>query len=497
MKTRNLLGFDFGASSGRAMLGQFDGERLSISELHRFSNDPVLLAGRYVWDTPRLYFEMKQALIRAKQAGIPIDALGIDTWGVDFGLLDKKGHLLSLPVHYRDARANGMLEKAFSLVPQKEIFARTGLAFQPFNTLYQLYAMRLEEDWALSAADTLLMMPDLLSYFLTGERGCEYTIASTSQMLNPVSRDWDRELLARFSLPAQILPPITQPGTVRGTLLPELAQETGVGSIPLVAVGSHDTASAVAAVPAQGEHFAYISSGTWSLLGTETRAPLCTDDVMALNYTNEGGVCGTIRLLKNIMGLWIIQECKREWDRRGGTEDFGQLMLLAEQAQPFLAVLDVDDPCFLAPGRMPERIAEYCQRTGQRVPQTKGEICRVVYESLAIKYRWAIEQMEQKLIGHPVDALHIVGGGSKNVMLNKMTASAVGKPVIAGPGEGTVIGNLLMQAMALGEISGLSQLRQVVARSFPTQTYMPEMQRSAWDDAYGRFLRLVEGEWSK
>ncbi len=493
MKKRNLLGFDFGASSGRAMLGEFDGERLELKELHRFSNDPVMLAGRFTWDTPRLFFEVKQALLKAKQEGLEIDAMGIDTWGVDFGLLDKNGNLMSMPVHYRDARTEGMMEKAFAKVSKAEIFARTGLAFQQFNTLYQLLAMREQGDWALDSAKTLLFMPDLLAYLLTGEKATEYTIASTSQMIDPVRRDWDKELLGKLNIPTDMLTEIQQPGAIRGKISAEIAQETGIGEIPLVAVGSHDTASAVAAVPAKGENFAYISSGTWSLLGAETKQPLCTDEVMALNYTNEGGVCGTTRLLKNIMGLWIIQECKREWDRRGGTEGFGELMLLAEQADPFIAVLDVDDDCFLAPGGMPERIQKYCQATGQRVPQTKGEICRVVYESLALKYRWAVSQMEEKLLGHKVDVLHIVGGGSKNIMLNKMTANAIGKRVVTGPGEGTVIGNLLVQAMAMGDIANMGELREVVAKSFPTEDYEPEQGvGGAWDDAYERLLKRME-----
>ena len=493
MKKRNLLGFDFGASSGRAMLGEFDGEKLELTELHRFFNDPVTMAGRFLWDTPRLFFEMKQALLKAKNGGVDLDTIGIDTWGVDYGMLDKNGRLMSLPVHYRDSRTDKMREKAYSIVPKDEIFARTGLAFQSFNTLYQLMAMRHEGDWTLDNADTMLFTPDLLAYFLTGEKATEYTIASTSQMIDPVRRDWDKELLKKLDIPTHFLTAIQQPGEMRGKLLADIAEETGVGRVPMVAVGSHDTASAVAAVPAKEKNFAYISSGTWSLLGAETLQPLCSREVMELNYTNEGGVCGTTRLLKNIMGLWIIQECKREWDRRGGTEGFGELMLLAEQADPFIAVLDVDDERFLAPGGMPERIQAYCAETNQRVPQTKGEICRVIYESLALKYRWAVEQMEEKLLGHRVDVLHIVGGGSKNTMLNRMTANAIGRPVITGPSEGTVIGNVLVQAMAIGDIANMNELREVVARSFPTEDYLPENGSAAiWDEAYARLLKRME-----
>lgn len=493
MKTRNLLGFDFGASGGRAMLGEFDGNRLTIQELHRFSNDPVTLAGRFVWDLPRLFYEVKRALTKVGQAGIPIDAMGIDTWGVDFGMLDKNGRLLSLPVHYRDSRTDGMREKAFAMVSKQEIFARTGLAFQSFNTLYQLLAMQTEGDSALDNAHTMLFMPDLMAYFLTGERATEYTIASTGQMTNPISRNWDRELLAELGLPTHFLTQIQQPGQLRGHLLAEIAQEAGIGRVPLIAVASHDTASAVAAVPAKEERFAYISSGTWSLLGAEILQPMCTEDVMELHYTNEGGVCGTTRLLTNIMGLWMIQECKREWDRRGAAMDFGALMQLAQQADPFIAVLDVDDERFLAPGDMPQRVQNYCAETAQRVPQTKGEICRVIYESLALKYRWAVEQMQERLLGHAIDVLHIVGGGSKNTMLNQMTADAVGCRVVTGPDEGTVIGNLLVQAMAMGDLANIGEMREVVARSFPTQELEPHTaEKAMWDDAYALLIKRME-----
>ena len=486
----NLLGYDFGASSGRAMLGVYDGGKIEIREIHRFSNDPVMLNGRFVWDVPRLLYEMKQALLKISRAGIKIDAIGIDTWGVDYGLLDKNGHLLGLPVNYRDERTNGMREKVREIVPDVELFARTGLAYNTFNTLYQLYAMKDEGDPLLDAASDLLFMPDLLAYLLTGEKGTEYTIASTSEMINPRTRDWDYELLEKLGLRTDILGKIELPGNVRGRLLEDIAAECGVERVPVIAVGGHDTASAVAAVPAQGEDFAYISSGTWSLLGAELKEPLTSEGVMKANYTNEGGVDGSIRLLKNIMGLWIIQECKREWDRRGSTADFAELVEMAMSAPAFKAMIDVDDPCFLTPGGMPARIQEYCRRTGQPVPEGQGEISRVVYEGLALKYRWAVERLEQDMLKKPVRQLHIVGGGSKNALLNRFTAEAIKRPVIAGPGEGTVIGNLLMQAKALGAIQDIAELRRVVEASFPTQTFLPEGDGEAWDAAYKRYLEL-------
>ncbi|MER2143902.1 MAG: rhamnulokinase family protein, partial [Eubacteriales bacterium] len=404
---------------------------------------------------------------------IRVDAIGIDTWGVDFGMLDANGHLLSLPVHYRDDRTLGMREKVREVIPDAELFARTGMAYNQFNSLYQLYAMKLEDDPTLTQAADLLFMPDLLAYFLTGKKGTEYTVASTSELMNPYTRDWDMELMELLGLPTNFLGDVKLPGTVRGTLLPDIARECGVDEIPVIAIGGHDTASAVAAVPAKEKDFAYISSGTWSLLGAEIVKPLCSESVMNANYTNEGGVDGSIRLLKNIMGLWIIQECKREWDRRSDAVGFAELVEMAMGAEPFKAIIDVDDPCFMAPGDMPNRIQDYCRRTGQAVPEGRGEISRVIYESLALKYRWAIERLEE-VLGHTVKVLHIVGGGSKNALLNKFTAEAIKRPVVAGPGEGTVIGNLLMQAKALGAIADIPALRGVVEASFPTETFAPE-----------------------
>ena len=490
MKKLTLLGFDFGASSGRAMLGTLEDGKLDIQEIHRFSNDPVTLCGRFLWDLPRLFYEMKQALLKVSRAGIAVDAIGIDTWGVDFGLLDKNGRLLGLPTHYRDARTDDMPAEVSAHVPDAELFARTGLAIHTFNTLYQLRAMRLEGDPTLDAADSMLFMPDLLAYLLTGKKGTEYTIASTSAMLNPYTRDWDLELLEKLGIPTRMLGEIRLPGQVRGTLLPEIARECGVPEIPVIAVGGHDTASAVAAVPAEGDDFAYISSGTWSLLGVESKAPRCEERVMHAGYTNEGGVDGSIRLLRNIMGLWIIQECKREWDRRSDAVGFAELVEMAMRAPAFKAMINVDDQCFMAPGDMPARIQAYCERTGQPVPKGRGEISRVVYEGLALKYRWAIERLEQDLLGRPVKVLHIVGGGSKNVLLNRFTAEAIKRPVITGPGEGTAIGNLLMQAIALGGIRDIPELRQVVKASFPTETFLPETDGAAWDQAYARYVEM-------
>ena len=493
MKTYNFLGYDFGASSGRAMLGVYDGEKIELREIHRFSNDPVELNGRFVWDVQRFFFDMKQALVKVANEGIKLDAIGIDTWGVDFGLIDRNGNLCTVPINYRDHMTDGMMEKAFKNVMSKEeIFGYTGLAFNQFNTLFQLYALKGMNDPSLEIAEHMLFMPDLLAYFLTGRIGTEYTVASTSQMIDPNTRDWAYDMIDRFGIPRKILGKIEPAGTVRGTLLKQIADECGVDEVPVIAVAGHDTASAVAAVPAQTESFAYISSGTWSLLGAELKKPMTDKAVMEANYTNEGGICDTIRMLKNIMGLWIINECKRVWDRRGNTAGFAEIVEMARKAPAFKAVINVDDVRFLSSGDMPARIQEYCRETNQPVPEGIGEISRVIYESLALMYRWAIDALEKDILKKPIDVLHIVGGGSNNIMLNEYTANAIGRPVVAGPSEGTVIGNLMVQAMAVAGVKDLNQLRKVVANSFPTATYEPTGDKAEWDKAYEKLVSLMK-----
>ena len=494
MKQYNFLGYDFGASSGRAMLGVYDGEKIELSEIHRFSNDPVELNGRFVWDAPRLLYEMKQALVKVSKAGIKLDAIGIDTWGVDVGFLDRNGNLIANPINYRDHMTDGMMEKAFAEVMSKEeIFSHTGLAFNQFNTLYQLYALKCMNDPVLDVAEQMLFIPDLFVYLLTGKAGTEYTVASTSQMIDPKTRDWAYDMLDKFGIPRKILGKIEPAGMFRGTLLKQIAEECNVDEIPVYSVAGHDTAAAVAAVPAQEDDFAYISSGTWSLFGAEIDKPLTDKSVMEANYTNEGGICNTIRLLKNIMGLWIINECKRVWDRKGNTAGFAEIVKMAEAAPKFKAIIDVDDPRFLTPGDMPGRIQEYCRETNQEVPEGIGEIARVIYESLAIKYRWALEALETDMLKKEVKVLHIVGGGSNNLMLNQFTANAIGRPVVTGPSEGTVIGNLMVLAMAAADVKDMKQLRKVVANSFPTRTFEPAADEKAeWDAAYAKFLTLIK-----
>jgi rhamnulokinase len=492
--TRNFLAFDLGASGGRAIIGRFDGERLALDDVHRFPNGPTQLPTAYgaslFWDILRLFGEIKEGLAKAVSCcGGDLVSLGLDTWGVDFGLLDKAGVLLGKPYHYRDNRTDGMMDEAFRRVPRSELFAATGIQFMQINTLFQLLSLAVRRDPTLAAADKLLMIPDLLNYWLTGRAVSEYTIASTTQFLDPFTRDWARPLLERLGLPTHILPPIVEPGTLLGALLPHVADETGVRGLTVVAPACHDTAAAVAAVPAAGSDFAYLSSGTWSLIGAETRAPVVNERSLAFNFTNEGGVCGTIRLLKNITGLWIIQESRRTWASQGHALSWDDITAQASRAPAFTALIDVDARDFASPGDMPGRIRAYCGRTGQPIPEGIGAVARVVYESLALKYRWGLERLEE-LVGRRLAPLHIVGGGAQNRLLNQFTADALGRPVVAGPVEATAAGNLLMQLLATGHIASLAQGRDLIRRSFGAEVYEPHP-GSAWEEAYGRFCKLV------
>jgi rhamnulokinase len=474
----NFLAFDLGAESGRAIAARFDGDRLALEEVHRFPNRPVRVFGHLYWDVLRLFDEMKRGLAAA---GRELVSLGVDTWGVDFGLLGPDGALVENPFHYRDARTNGVMEKLFTVVPRQEVFERTGIQFMQLNTLYQLYALHLERPHALEQSRTLLMMPDLFHYWFTGRIAAEYTIATTTQFYDPRRRDWSHDLLEPLGLPARILPQIVPPGTLLGPLLDSVAGEAGVPSIPVVAPASHDTGSAVAAVPAHGGDWAFLSSGTWSLLGAEVPEPIINARTLDLNFTNEGGAFGTIRLLKNISGLWLLEECRREWARQGSNLGYAELCEAALAAPPFTALLDPDDPSFLSPGDMPAKIAAYCGRTNQPAPQNPGATTRVIFESLALKYRAVLRSLDQ-IRGRPTRVLHIVGGGSKNALLCQFTADATGVPVIAGPEEATAIGNVLLQALALGHLKSPSEARELVRRSWKPRTYDPSESRNIWED---------------
>lgn len=493
--TSDYLALDLGAESGRGLLGRFDGERLELEEIHRFPNGPVRMLDTLHWDLPRLFAECQEALGRAA-GGRALDGVGIDTWGVDFGLVGRGDVLLGNPVHYRDARTDGLIDAACALVPRRAIYDATGLQFLPFNTVYQLLALRRADSPLLEVAETLLMMPDLLAWLFTGRRAGERTDASTTQLLDPRAGTWSDSLCARLGLPRRILPELIEPGTELGPLRRRIADDLKIAPVPILATAGHDTAAAVAAVPARSAgaecpDWCYLSSGTWSLLGVEVARPIIDDLTYEANFTNEGGVAGTTRLLKNIMGLWLVQECRRTWAKAGRDYPYYQLVPMAEAARPFAALVDPDDPSFLAPGDMPDRIAAFCRRTGQAPPPDEGGFVRCCLESLALKYRWAIERLE-RILGAPIRAIHVVGGGSKNALLNQFTADACGRPVHAGPDEATAIGNVLMQALGRRRLGSLADLRAVVARSFPVTTYEPR-DTAAWDDAAGRFSNLLAG----
>jgi rhamnulokinase len=494
-KTVNFLAFDLGAESGRAVVGRFDGERLSLEEMHRFANGPTRIHNSLHWNVLNLFAEMKYGLAETvNEHGVAVASFGVDAWGVDFSLLDRTGNLVGNPYHYRDSRTDGMVEKACEIVPREEIFSQTGLQFMQLNSLFQLFAMAQQNSPALEIADTLLFMPDLFHYWFTSQKVNEFTIASTSQCYNMQQKRWATPLLERLGLPTDIFQEVVQPGTELGPMLPSIAEELGLrGTIVVITPGSHDTASAVAAVPVaetDKESFAYLSSGTWSLMGVETTDPIVNEHSLAYNFTNEGGVQNTIRLLKNIMGLWLVQESRRTWAQQDEDLSYDALTRLASQATPFAAIVDPDDASFLAPGDMPARIRDFCQRTGQTLPDGKGAVVRCALESLALKYRWVSEKAEE-ITGRTLTAVHIVGGGSRNQLLNQFTANATGRRVVTGPIEATAIGNILMQMLALGHISSLSEGRELVRRSFPVETYEPE-DGAAWDEAYERFVKLVD-----
>lgn len=483
---------DLGAESGRVLVGSFDGERVELAEAHRFPNVSVRAGDTLYWDVLRLWHDIQDGLGKAVAAhGTELSGIGVDTWGVDFGLLDANDALLGNPVHYRDKRNEGMMEKAFATMPRRELFGSTGLQFLPFNTLFQLLALKTQNSPQLGMAHSLLMMPDLLHFWLTGQKSSEYTIASTSQMLDAKSRSWDADLLNRFGLPSHILPQITAPGTTLGRVLSSVAERTGLSpATPVIAPGSHDTASAVVAVPAQGHNWAYLSSGTWSLMGIELAEPLINERVAELNFTNEGGVGHTIRFLKNIAGLWLVQECRRSWLRAGQEYSYAELTQHASEAAPLQAFIEPDDPAFAAPSDMPTAIRDFCQRTGQQPPEGVGATIRCCVESLALKYRWTFERLEE-LRGAPLDALHIVGGGTQNKLLSQLTADCLQRPVITGPVEATAVGNILTQAMGVGALKGLDDIRAVVRRSFSPETFEPDAgAATAWNDAYAKYLRL-------
>ena len=486
--TKRVLAFDFGASSGRAIIGCFDGDKITLQEIHRFSNDPVSVGGTVYWDVLRLFYEIKQGIIKAKIAG-GFDSIGIDTWGVDFGLIDSEGKLMENPVHYRDARTVGLVDEAFKTMPKEKLYGITGIQFMELNTLFQLISLKKYRPWMLERAEKMLFMPDLFGYMLTGKMCAEYSIASTSQLIDLGKRTWSKEILAAFGIKESIFAPLVQPGTVLGELSKEICEECGVDPVPVISVCGHDTQSAITSVPCEDGDFAFLSSGTWSLFGTELDKPIVNETSMNINITNEGGFGGSTGFLKNIIGLWLIQESRRQWKREGKEYSYADLEKLALAAEPFKCFIDPDAPEFVPHGNIPERVREFCRKTGQYVPETVGEIMRCIYESLAMKYRLTFEKLRE-CTERDYPVIHVIGGGTKDGLLCQMTANSCDRTVKAGPIEATVMGNVAVQLMSDGSVKDIGQARKIVAASSELKTFEPA-DTDKWAQAYEDFLKVI------
>ena len=486
--TKRVLAFDFGASSGRAIIGCFDGDKITLEEVHRFSNDPVSVGGTVYWDVLRLFYEIKQGIIKAKIAG-GFDSIGIDTWGVDFGLIDSEGKLMENPVHYRDARTVGLVDEAFKTMPKEKLYGITGIQFMELNTLFQLISLKKYRPWMLERADKMLFMPDLFGYMLTGKMCAEYSIASTSQLIDLDKRTWSKEILDAFGIKESIFAPLVQPGTVLGELSKEICEECGVDPVPVISVCGHDTQSAITSVPCEDGDFAFLSSGTWSLFGTELDKPIVNETSMNINITNEGGFDGSTGFLKNIIGLWLIQESRRQWKREGKEYSYADLEKLALAAEPFKCFIDPDAPEFVPHGNIPERVREFCRKTGQYVPETVGEIMRCIYESLAMKYRLTFEKLRE-CTERDYPVIHVIGGGTKDGLLCQMTANSCDRTVKAGPIEATVMGNVAVQLMSDGSVKNIGQARKIVAESSELKTFEPK-DTDKWAGAYEDFLKII------
>ena len=486
---KRVLAFDFGASSGRAIVGVFDGEKIELREVHRFSNDPVKINGTFYWDVQRLFFEIKQGILKAKEDG-GFDSIGIDTWGVDFGLLRKDGTLVENPVHYRDARNDGMVEFAKKYMSQEEMYDITGIQFMDFNTIFQLLSLKENRPYILEEADKLLFMPDLLSYMLSGVKSTEYSIATTSQMVDLKTRDWSEKILDTFGIKKDLLTDIVPTGAVIGQLSDDICEELGVPKADVISVASHDTQSAITAAPCEYEDFAFISCGTWSLFGTEVKEPIINDASKKLNVTNEGGYDYTIAFLKNICGLWLIQESRRQWIREGKEYSYAELEKMALECEPFKCFIDPDAPEFAPMGNIPERVRKYCEKTGQYVPQTVGEIMRCIYESLALKYRLTFDGIKD-CTEKDYDRIHVMGGGTKDKLLLQMTAQSCNVNVYGGPIEATALGNIAVQLMSSGAISDIKEARKIIAQGENLKLYAP-VDRDEWEKAYETFKQIIK-----
>jgi len=488
-KETSFLAIDIGATSGRAILGNIENGVLKLTEIHRFANPITEINGRMYWDFFYLYNEIVESLKKIKASQVDITSIGIDTWGVDFVCFGKDGEPLRMPYSYRDTMTFGAPEEFFKIIPKKEVYKKTGIQIMNFNSLFQLFTQMKNESSIYNIIDKVLFMPDALSYLLTGKMVTEYTIASTSQMLSPFNKTFDASLLEAVGLSEDNFAPIVLSGTVIGELSESVKQQTDLNNISVIAVAGHDTASAVLATPAENENFAYLSSGTWSLMGVEIKAPIINDETFSLNFTNEGGADGSIRLLKNICGMWLIEQCKKEWDKNGELT-YDEIVKAAEEATPFQCFINPDSPCFVSPVSMIDSIQHYCRETNQFIPQTIGEIARCIYESLAFRYKQVLANL-QKLAHHPIETLHIIGGGSKNRLLNSYTANAIGLPVVAGPSEATAIGNILLQAKAAGLVKDKSEMRKIVRNSVELESFAPDLDNN-WKKQYEEYLKVFK-----
>lgn len=489
-KKQSFLAFDIGATSGRSILGTITDGKLELKELTRFPNKIIRIGDKYYWDIYALYEALKDGLRVVASQNIEIDSIGIDTWGVDFVYLGEDDSILGIPRSYRDPYTEKVPEEYFNIIPKKEVYGLTGIQIMNFNSLFQLYAAKKENSSALLAAKEILFIPDALSFLLTGEKICEYTIASTSQLINPNTKRLEAKLLTEIGLRPSIIPPIVLPGKVIGYLHDSITKECGVNKIPVIAVAGHDTGSAVVSVPAENKNFAYISSGTWSLMGIEIDEPIVSEESYKLNFTNEGGVDGTIRFLKNITGMWLLEQCRKEWEAAGKKYDYSQIVAMSESVEGFRSLVDPDDSSFANPESMAKAITAFCDKTGQVAPQTEAEFIRCIFDSLALKYRYVLNCLK-KLAPFPIEKLHVIGGGSQNKLLNQMTANAIGIPVIAGPGEATAIGNIMMQAKGLGLVDSLQEIRNIIRNSVDPEVFYSK-DTLEWDEAYRYYLTLLD-----
>lgn len=490
MKNKSFLAFDLGATSGRSILGTLNHGRLQLKELTRFPNQILQIGDHFHWNIYSLFEHLKAGLVAARKEGVEIASIGIDTWGVDFALIAEDGSILGAPYAYRDPHTVGAPEKFFEIVPREKVYDLTGIQVMNFNSLYQLFALKQADNSLLKATKEILFMPDALAYLLTGNKVVEYTIASTSQILNPRTKKFETQLLEKAGVSPDILGKIVMPGHVVGTLKDDLADESELGKVPVVAVAGHDTGAAVAAIPAENERFAYLSSGTWSLMGIEVQNAIINQETSALNFTNEGGVEGTTRFLKNITGMWLLEQCLKEWKKEGITYAYEKLIELAKTAPAFQSIIDSDDPSFANPASMTTAIVNYCQATNQTAPSSHEEFVRCIFESLALKYNSVIGKLKE-LAPFPIEKLHVIGGGSKNALLNQWTANAIGMPVIAGPSEATAIGNVMIQAKAAGCVDSLQEMRQIIAESVQLDEFHPQ-DSEEWAVAYQKFLKVTK-----